>query len=105
VSVEFGPLPQDTIHKAIDVVLDLDEAGEALAIEVIGLARQAGTTSFSLAESGGESDAVPRWSYDRQSDCLYVRLRRGRSRTQQERGAIALVAEEGRIAGLRADWA
>jgi uncharacterized protein YuzE len=104
VSIEFGPLPQALIHKTVNVVLDLDGTGEALAIEIIDLSIQTGADRQSFAENGGEPDTVPRWSYDRQADSLYVRLRTGRSLTQQERDGTILMGKDGRIARLQADW-
>jgi uncharacterized protein YuzE len=104
VSVEFGPVPEGTVLKPLEVVLDLDEAGEALAIEVIDLAQQSGAATEAIAGNGGDPNSFPRWSYDAGSDSLYVRLRKGRSRTQRERDAKVLVTQDGRIVGLRVEW-
>ena len=100
---EFGPVCGDALTKPLDMVVDLDEAGEPIAIEVIALALQAGMSAQQIPPMGGDGK-FPRWSYDTQSDSFYLRLRKGRSLTQRELKGTILMTQDGRLAGLRARW-
>lgn len=101
---ELGPIPEDALTKPLDMVVDLDEAKEPIAIEVVDLALQAGIAVHQIRQSGGDKGNFPSWSYDAQSDSFYLRLRKGRSLTQRELSGSILVTKDGQIAGLRAGW-
>jgi hypothetical protein len=104
VVVEFVLLADDVLAKSLNMVADLDEAEEPISIEVIDLASQAGISGESIPTKGGDDGKFPRWSYDAQSDSFYLRLRKGRSRTQRELKGSVLVTQDGRMAGLRVGW-
>jgi uncharacterized protein YuzE len=102
--VELGPNPEDALTRPIDMVVDLDEAKEPIAIEVIEFALQSGVAVHQVPQRGGDDDKFPRWSYDAQSDAFYLRLRKGRSLTQRELTGSILVTKDSRLVGLQAGW-
>jgi hypothetical protein len=102
--VELGPIPEDALTKPLDMVVDLDEEEEPIAIEVLEFALQAGVAVHHVPQKGGDDGKFPRWSYDAQSDSFYLRLRKGRSLAQRELTGAILMTKDSQMAGLRAEW-
>ena len=79
----------------VEAVIDLDEAGDILGVEILGL-----TEAHPALETTEETLTSPRISVDPDADAIYVRLGVGRSVDQVVRiAAVALDAAD-RIVGL-----
>jgi uncharacterized protein YuzE len=81
-----------------ECVLDLDDFGEILGIEVLDFNRQIGVKPSPYDSSKG----MPRWSYDKEIDALYVRFIDRRSPRQEVREGSAFVDPQGSVVCLEA---
>jgi uncharacterized protein YuzE len=77
----------------VEAVVDFDELGEVLGVEILGLIFRHPDLARhleNLREVGGE--VVP--SFDPEADALYLRFRHGRSRDQLVKQAALLLGPE-----------
>ncbi len=89
-------LGQEATGEFMDVVVDVDETGDVLGIEVLGLfARHPRLT---IANDGSEGHSV---SADPDADALYIRFAQGRSVDQLVRQATIVLNADGRLQGIR----
>ncbi|HEY5943617.1 MAG TPA: hypothetical protein VIT89_12260 [Solirubrobacterales bacterium] len=81
-----------------ECVLDLDDFGVVLGIEVLDFKRQIGVKPPPYDPSKG----MPRWSYDEEIDAFYVRFVDRHSPRQEVREGSAFVDPEGSVVSLEA---
>ena len=91
-SVVFGAAIQVEI---VEAVIDLDESGGLLGIEILGL-----TGRHPALDTVEETPYSPRVSVDLDADAIYVRLGYGRSTDQVVRIAAVAFDNSDRIVGL-----
>jgi uncharacterized protein YuzE len=104
ISIEFAPGMNSSDDQPLDVVLDFNENG-VVGIEVISIQFQAGMNALEIIRNVVPTDGDgPLYAYDKTCDCLYIRLRPGRSRDQRALSASMFLDAAGRILALRAAW-
>jgi uncharacterized protein YuzE len=88
--------------RAVRVVADLDWQGNVIGIEML----------FARAELGDEAvhtdartESPQRFSYDAESDALYLKVAEGASANQRSCGGVALLDSRGRLVALDAEIA
>lgn len=102
--VEFGQVEERSAGRPLKMVMDLDQNGAVLAIEVINLLLLVGCNGLEtirnvVAEEGKEV----RYSYDEDCDCFYLRVKPGRSVRQNAVQGSVFLDKEGTIVALSAD--
>ncbi|MFN2543982.1 MAG: hypothetical protein ABR600_05345 [Actinomycetota bacterium] len=90
------PLGRDAISDFIEVVVDVDETGDVLGLEVLGLLFR----HPRLTIPGGEA-GQPSVSVDTDADAIYVRFAHGRSVNQFVRQAVIALDRHGRLQSIR----
>ncbi|HZS13234.1 MAG TPA: hypothetical protein VFC09_01420 [Candidatus Dormibacteraeota bacterium] len=89
-------MPGDPVQtRAVDCVVDFDDFGVPLGVEVLDFRRQLGKDS--PPESGVD---VPSWSYDVEMDALYLRMRAGGAPRQGKVVGTATRDSRGRLLNL-----
>lgn len=79
----------------VEAVVDLDEAGEPIGLEILGmLAGHPGLVSVA-----GDQVGVPRIVVDADADAVYIRFKHGRSLDQVVRLAAIALDRSDRIVG------
>jgi len=103
--VEFASKPGQTKCRQIEMVLDYNELGCVIGMEILGLVFGAGKDCLGLigATVPARGDVV-KYSYDEDCDAFYLRLRMGRSLRQGVVQGTACFDSGGRIISLSAKW-
>ena len=83
----------------IQCVLDLDEDGFVVGIEILGIAAEAGPITVPAADKMSGVGVVS-ISLDTEADALYVRLKPGPSPRQVVRPAVLELADDGTLVGI-----
>jgi uncharacterized protein YuzE len=104
-SVRFTAEAGDVGGKPIEMVLDFDQFGEVIGIEILDLMFNAGKGCLlGIAQCvPTEGDGV-RYSYDEDSDSFYLRVTAGNSLDQKTVDGQLSLDAEGRITAMRAKW-
>jgi uncharacterized protein YuzE len=84
------------VGETADVVVDIDEGGDILGIEILGLLALHPGLAFPEPRDGG-----PRVSIDREADAVYIRFAQGRSVNQTVRPAIIALDGAERVQNIR----
>ena len=79
----------------VEAVVDLDESGDILGVEILGL-----TERHPSLQTTEETAVSPRVAVDPDADATYVRLRQGRSVDQVVRIAAVAFDATDRLVGL-----
>lgn len=79
-----------------DSVLDLDDFGEPIGLEILGFRSQLGALP-----PPGPTDGLPRWSYDKDEDAFYVRVSDGTAPRQKTSRGSASFDRRGAVVSLR----
>jgi uncharacterized protein YuzE len=88
------------------MILDFDQGGDVLGVEIINLALKTGKNSLGVL-----SHCLPtkgeglKYSYDKAADAFYLRLSSGRSLAQKSVKGTLLLDAGGQMLGLTAEWA
>jgi uncharacterized protein YuzE len=85
-------------------VLDFDQFGDVLGIEILNLKDQAGSRCLDVVEEvlkGPVTDL--RYSYDDEVDAFYLRMSEGQSVDQKAVDGVLVLNDKGQIASLRID--
>jgi uncharacterized protein YuzE len=82
-------------QKEVECVLDLDEFGELIGIEILPFEEQLGARP-----PMNTRDGFPRWSYDPMADGFYVRLKDHLARKQESAKGRAAIDSQGAVVGL-----
>ena len=104
VTITFFPLGTDGTTRFIDFVLDFDQFGQLIGIEIINLKFYCGEVRLKLIEQSIEKNAGKlRYTYDVECDAFYLRLNEGTSTNQKAvEGTVNLNGNE--IVSLSAGW-
>ena len=81
--------------KAIECVVDLDDFGELVGVEVLPFRGQSGASVPLCTENG-----APRWSYDPEVDGFYLRLGGERAGRQESVAGVVSVSAQGEMVAL-----
>lgn len=85
----------------LDVVLDLDQFGNLLGIEVVSLLFHVGKNGLKIIARVVDADGEGlKYSYDDEADAFYFRLKKDRSTNQKEVEAQVFLNDNGEIVGL-----
>jgi len=102
---EFGPGVKWSDCQRVHMVRDLGEDSAAIGVEILNMASQLGTNCLRLVEQACVGSHEGRYSYDEESDSFYLRLGAGRSIDQKSVDGCVVQDDDGRILGIRAEWA
>jgi uncharacterized protein YuzE len=104
-SARFAAEAGDVGDKPIEMVLDFNQFGEVIGIEILDLAFNAGKgCMLRIAQCvPTEGDGV-RYSYDEDSDSFYLRVTAGNSLDQKTVDGQLSFDAEGRITAMSAKW-
>ncbi len=85
-------------------VLDFDQFGDVLGVEILNLKDQAGSSCLDVVEEvlKGSVTAL-RYSYDDEVDAFYLRMSEGQSVDQKAVDGVLVLNDKGQIASLRID--
>lgn len=87
---------------SVRVVLDFDQFGEVIGIEILNLKDQVGKRCLDVVEKALEDSAGDlHHSYDDEVDAFYLRMSEGRSIDQKAVDGILVLNERGQMVGLR----
>lgn len=86
------------VHRteAFDCVLDRDDFGDFIGVEILSFFMQLHARMPLSPESG-----LQRWSYDGEMDAFYLHLREGRAAKQENAAGLASIDRGGVVASLR----
>jgi len=88
-----------------EMVLDLDDAGKIIGIEILNLLFYAGEHGLDLIKHVLRTKGEElRYSYDEDSDSFYLRLRSGRSIEQNPIQGALIFNDKRQIVSLSAQW-
>jgi uncharacterized protein YuzE len=103
--VEFAPDAKRSAAQPLKMVLDFDELGEVVGIEIINMLLKTGKNSLNVINQSVWTDGDGRgYSYDEDSDSFYLRLKDGRSVEQKAVQGSMFLDDAGKILGLSAKW-
>ena len=104
-TIEFAPHSDEGGSAVVAACIeDLDEAGETVGFEIIGLRRVAGRRLLEGVESAltGAGEKV-RYRYESDCDALYLRLSPSPARDQLETDCVVVRDRVGRLVRLEFD--
>ena len=96
--IEFCSIIKNTDEKLIEMVLDFDQFGEIVGVEIINLLFHVGKNGLGIISHVIPNKGIGlRYSYDEENDSFFLKLRPGRSHDQIEVEGAALLDENGQI--------
>ncbi len=103
--LEFALTREQPARQPIRIVLDFGQQGEVVGIEIINLVFAAEQNCLQAIRETISADRQGlRFSYDEESDCLYLRLREGKSLFQKAVDGFVFFDQAGAITRLGVDW-
>ena len=104
-AIACAPGDQEARKRALRMVVDFDNLGNAMGIEVINICLVLGKHCLkAIREHCAIQGGGIRYAYDAESDCFYLRLRQGNSVDQRAVDGSALLNQQGEIVGLEVAW-
>ena len=96
--IEFSPSIVTSKEKLIEMVLDFDQFGEIIGVEIINLLLHVGENGLGIISNVIPNDGTGiRYSYDRECDSFYLKIKSDRSVDQIEVEGLALLDKDGQI--------